>query len=435
MKTKGKKIYSFFVAMTLCMQIFSVVYTTAEATTPDIQNARNSIVRIVQAVFLDGEFFGLYSGTGVCVGENSQPVHEVVTNRHVVDYYIDEILREFKQLYPFNYEQQYREHVSVSIVVLADNKAIEANYEDIALSSIADLAIVHVDEIIPARVPVTLGKTDALKITDSVYALGFPELADNADQKNNIVLSTLEQVIVRRSPSAIRDITVTTGNVSKTNVVTGGIEYIQHTADISPGNSGGPLISEKGEVLGINTYMRADPDSSSKIMYSISVNEVKRLLDQNGIGYVESNEKIPTKLLFSIIAVAVLFIGILLSIVIKERKQNGDKSPGEGERPGDEDKKPSMKVHLSPGDDGTGNPGIQRELSSSFTPVTIVGGIKPESFITKEVEQREKGKTSSAFQPVAEVGSTEAETERKEIIGQSQDGFIVHGNFNTEEKP
>lgn len=37
-----------------------------------------------------------------------------------------------------------------------------------------------------------------------------------------------------------------------------GIESIQHGAEISGGNSGGPLIDEDGRVLGINTLVTFD---------------------------------------------------------------------------------------------------------------------------------------------------------------------------------
>jgi serine protease Do len=32
-----------------------------------------------------------------------------------------------------------------------------------------------------------------------------------------------------------------------------GQRYIQHTAAVNPGNSGGPLMDERGQIVGINT--------------------------------------------------------------------------------------------------------------------------------------------------------------------------------------
>ena len=50
--------------------------------------------------------------------------------------------------------------------------------------------------------------------------------------------------------------------------------WIQHTAGISPGSSGGPLITPEGEVLGINTWV----DNQTQFGYALHVGHVKRLL-------------------------------------------------------------------------------------------------------------------------------------------------------------
>ena len=53
-----------------------------------------------------------------------------------------------------------------------------------------------------------------------------------------------------------------------------GVVYVQHDAAISGGNSGGPLINEYGEVIGINTMTIRD---SQNLNFAVSVNELKGL--------------------------------------------------------------------------------------------------------------------------------------------------------------
>lgn len=51
---------------------------------------------------------------------------------------------------------------------------------------------------------------------------------------------------------------VTSGIISSTSRVQGGVEYLQTDTTINPGNSGGPLILEDGSVVGMNVWGRAD---------------------------------------------------------------------------------------------------------------------------------------------------------------------------------
>jgi S1-C subfamily serine protease len=53
----------------------------------------------------------------------------------------------------------------------------------------------------------------------------------------------------------------------------GGMSYIQHTAPISPGNSGGPLITEAGEIVGMNT-MTITLEHAQNINISVSAGDV-----------------------------------------------------------------------------------------------------------------------------------------------------------------
>lgn len=88
-----------------------------------------------------------------------------------------------------------------------------------------DLALIKVDTV-PARVrPLRLGTDDDWSIGTDVYAVGTPSDID------------LSQTLTR-------------GIVSATRVI-GDIKYIQSDASISPGNSGGAMLTKEGFLIGI----------------------------------------------------------------------------------------------------------------------------------------------------------------------------------------
>ena len=56
-----------------------------------------------------------------------------------------------------------------------------------------------------------------------------------------------------------------------------GVTYVQHSAPISSGNSGGPLINSYGEVIGINTLTLKD---SQNLNFAVCIAELKNLENQ-----------------------------------------------------------------------------------------------------------------------------------------------------------
>ena len=79
------------------------------------------------------------------------------------------------------------------------------------------------------------------------------------------------------------DFTVTAGIISavqRTNAVGEGqrVPYLQTDAAVNPGNSGGPLINDRGQVIGINTAIRQAPGAG--LSFAIPINLSRQIAAQ-----------------------------------------------------------------------------------------------------------------------------------------------------------
>ena len=135
-------------------------------------------------------------------------------------------------------------------VTLKDGRTFEGVVEGV--DDITDLAMVHIDtagEVLPVS---KLGNSDSVEVGDWAIAVGNPLGLDNTVTLG--IVSTL-----KRSSAAV-------GIPDKR------IDFIQTDAAINPGNSGGPLLNSQGEVIGINTAIRAD---AMGIGFAIPINKAK----------------------------------------------------------------------------------------------------------------------------------------------------------------
>ena len=64
--------------------------------------------------------------------------------------------------------------------------------------------------------------------------------------------------------------------------------YLQHSAVVMPGNSGGALIDEKGYVVGMNNA--ALSNANEQVYYSLPIDDIKAILNNYGIAY-ESKDR------------------------------------------------------------------------------------------------------------------------------------------------
>lgn len=154
---------------------------------------------------------------------------------------------------------------------------VKAYAELIGTDLDSDLAIIKVDVPSDALVPLPLGDSDAVKVGDTVVAIGNP-----------FGLSSTMTVGIVSAVGRTLD--------SEREAPTGGTftagDIIQTDAAINPGNSGGPLINLQGEVIGVNRAIRTDSTTAlgsptnSGIGFAVPVNIVRRVapaLIQNGV--------------------------------------------------------------------------------------------------------------------------------------------------------
>ena len=80
------------------------------------------------------------------------------------------------------------------------------------------------------------------------------------------------------------EIKVTKGNISAMSGIKGDSEYLQFTAPIQAGNSGGPLLNYGGFIVGINTA-NLRGEEYQNINFAIKGNSAQRFLGKNGIKF------------------------------------------------------------------------------------------------------------------------------------------------------
>lgn len=168
------------------------------------------------------------------------------------------------------------DYVKVEIAILGDVKEPATITRE---SAEADYAILNINTELTTKTPLVLSDSDKIEQTQEVYALGFPAVVTDLQSHTNYTAYVAE------------DVTVTKGTVSKTNYVFndgGNTRLIQHSANISEGNSGGPLVNANGAVVGINR------GSFDNFYYAIEINQIRELLDTLAIAYTTDPGRNPT---------------------------------------------------------------------------------------------------------------------------------------------
>ena len=222
--------------LTLLLALFAIALPAHAA--DDISAASRSVVRVVTVAMMDGEVVGFGHGSGIAISPT-----RIVTNAHVVES-----------------AAKYPDNVALGIVPSEGQKSYAAKL--IAIDTKRDLALIEITE---GRLPAAAIYTGPFESGADVVALGYPGNVDLATARS------AADYITPRTP------TRSEGNLSNGQAVDG-VAMMIHTAKISRGNSGGPLVDNCGRIVGINTAITRADDGDSSFAFAISNRELTRFL-------------------------------------------------------------------------------------------------------------------------------------------------------------
>lgn len=326
-------------ALSLCM-VFSAIAQTGAVTTADekVDEVKNSILQVVMTYQPDDSSYAVWS-SGTCFLINSTTA---ISCAHIFDPSINtDLAKKMTEAYGPDHVFDTKNVKSYQILV---NGGVPVNASLRKINKTADYSVIKLDETV-ARPTVTLGFSKDLKITQQIYTLGFPSTVANLQDSRTY---TTEQVTITGS---------TVSNISTTN----GVDYITHNANISNGNSGGPLVDESGRVIGINLYKTNDD-----YFLAAAIDQVAALLDDLDIEYTraggtpepttkgkeepttikateaptepETTEPVPapdngkTIIIIAIAVIAVIIVAVIVAIIVinSKKKKNQPKPPTGG---------------------------------------------------------------------------------------------------------
>jgi S1-C subfamily serine protease len=183
-------------------------------------------------------------GTGFFIDPNT-----IVTNYHVI-------------------EGANKTSIAVSNKTLGQR--ISANIVATSTSGGADFALLRISQSPPNIKPLAIGSKPAS--LQPVIAVGFPASGIELDANQNF-------------PAHI----FTPGDISAVQPQPSGVDFVSHTADISGGNSGGPLVDRCGSVLGVNTFVTKENSGiESRRFYALSADSLRKFLDASSQAYTSA---------------------------------------------------------------------------------------------------------------------------------------------------
>lgn len=207
-------------------------------------------------------------GSGFAIGEEGQPVSYIVTNAHVVVDRYAEYLSTNSTTAKTEVNSRRADEVRVYFSY-GSNDFMRAQIYYI--NEKKDICILKLPEPTDKRKPLVICRSENIDMDDEFAALGFPFDSDLFMDNTGLAYN-------------IDDITMTRGAISRKSTDQNGVQVYLIDVDIRSGNSGGPLVNSKGEVVGINTYGVLDSN------YAVVIDELLAAVNRDVVPYTLSTE-------------------------------------------------------------------------------------------------------------------------------------------------
>ena len=222
-----------------------LVPCSTSAIADDIDAAARGVVRIIVATqdYSDPNNSSVGFGTGFAISP-----HRIVTNAHLV--------------------KAARNPYANSVVAIVPSEGGRARRGTImAYDQARDLAVIDVTSLRLEPLGIFSGQVDSGQVA---AALGYPGNVDRA------TVNSLDDIITPTAPVRAE------GNISGQRNIEG-TPALLHTAAISRGNSGGPLVDACGRVLGVNTYTAVTNSGDAPFGFAIVSQELLSFLRENNV--------------------------------------------------------------------------------------------------------------------------------------------------------
>jgi len=114
-------------------------------------------------------------------------------------------------------------------------------------------------------------------------------IAGRPEPLQHVVAVGFPGSVISRDQGAVPAPIYTAGDVSVVQPQATGVALVIHTAEISPGSSGGALVDRCGSAVGVNTFVQSsDSTADGRRLYALSADSLRKFLDASGQRYTKA---------------------------------------------------------------------------------------------------------------------------------------------------